>query len=59
MSVTLELDGEGGVAKARLNAPQSEVPSSVRGCLRQRMANWKPPAELVDGQKTLVFGLTL
>lgn len=58
LAVTLVLSDEGTVQRVRLNAPRSEVPSDVRGCLRQRMAGWQPPAELVEDRKELVFGLT-
>lgn len=58
LSVTLELrDGE--VAGVRLNASASELPSNVAGCLRQRMSTWTPPADLIEGRRELVFGLTL
>ena len=58
LSVTLELD-EGKVRKVKLNAPASELPSNVAGCLRQRMRGWRPPDELIEGRRELVFGLTL
>ncbi len=59
LSVTLELDEAGAVTAVRLNAPTAEVPSTVSGCLRQRMRAWAPPPDLVAGRRELVFGLTL
>lgn len=58
LAVTLVLNDEGAVQRVRLNAPRAEIPSNVRGCLRKRMTRWEPPAELVEGRRELVFGLT-
>lgn len=59
LAVTLELTAEGAVRRVRFNAPPRELPSSVQGCLRDRMSRWQPPAELVKDRKELVFGLTI
>lgn len=59
LSVTLELEKDGRVTAVRLNAPSSELPTNVAGCLRERMRSWQPPEDLVDGRHQLVFGLTL
>ncbi len=58
LAVTLKLDDDGNVKDARVNAPD-DVPRNVVSCLRSRMSNWTPPADLVSGRPELVFGLTL
>lgn len=59
LTVTLELNEDGAVRQVRFNAPTGELPSNVRGCLRDRMTRWKPPTDLVKERRELVFGLTL
>lgn len=58
LAVTLRLTKEGAVDGVRINAPPEELPSQAQSCLRDRMASWIPPAELVKDRRELVFGLT-
>ena len=59
LAVTLEIDDEGAVERAKINAPEDDLPRGVLSCLRRRMAEWTPPAELVAGRREVVFGLDL
>ena len=59
LAVTLTLDDDHKIKHVRLNAPPNEIPAAVQSCLRKRMKQWTPPADLVKDRSELLFGLTI
>lgn len=58
-TVTLRLDDDGEVARVVLVDSGNEISSTTETCLRTKMSEWKPPPELVERRRELIFGLTL
>ncbi len=59
IAVTLSLSEAGEVQQAGLNAPPEELSPEVLQCLRDKMVDWEPPLDLVEGRREVVFGLDL
>ncbi len=47
------------VQRVSVNASRGVVPSAVLTCVRRKVQEWKPPAELTQGRTQLVFGLNI
>jgi hypothetical protein len=59
LAIFWRLDDEGTIQRVDVNKGTDEIPAGMVACLRDRMLDWEPPAELVRGQREIVFGLSL